>query len=900
MRNNKNKKKLVIKQLISITLFLFFVTLPITTVINASQKQSEGALPIDSGHLRYSITFANPRFKETHLDDNTFTSVEMQGCLSLGKIPGDPVLPLKFIQLLIPAMKTVTRITVEGDSVDATPLFIDLREKPVVPQQPPIPIGNTPPAGIIKNNQIYQSSDPYPITIFDNQYQVGYCRGYAFLSFAVTPIQYTSSEGTLRYYPNLTLTITLSDGGQVNQFYRCNKEDEAWVKTLVSNPEIIETYKAQHPSPLEYPGGLCDPSHHYDYVIVTTTQNGLDYWQTSGSIPYNWDSLMTKHTQQDGLQCTVVTRQAIDACNDYQNPDPLFNDGPAHIREFCKDAYQDWGTRYILFAGDSDKVPVRLLNYAYDYSEPNGGVESDLYYSNLDNNFNANHDTRWGEEGDNGFDLYSELFVGRLPCDTPQDVSNWMTKSFYYADSTDLEYLHNAGFYAGDTTWNCQGDDFIDYSAIKGTNDWLGPNPHADGPFPSWAGFQYGFETWNAVNPGIMYDLSVKWTAEPPNPGWLGGSTSAAITGLQTAINNDEVTLLSAIAHANEHMSCDVYDTQWASQYHNTKPFFITDYGCHCGDFDADDDSMVDVMLYNSDTALAFGCVYNTGFGWGNSECTNASSSFQQKEFWDYFFDLTNNSGDYNNWQLGKGHAWSKDRMAPTINWDYSYGTWRGIIECCLLFGDPAQKIKPPRTNTAPFMPSPPNGPIEGEVGVEYRFTATTTDPDNDSLLYQFDWGDGTMSDWSEPYASGAMANATHFWILGGTYQVCVRVKDVVGAMTAWSDPTSIYIGQPVIQIAKIRGGIGIRLDLINNGDGNATNVDWSATIVGEKSGITLQQDGKILFLGIGQTTSIKPFGLFFGLGKLSITAEAKPLYGNEINQKVNAYLLGIFVIILK
>jgi len=892
MRNKISKKKLVVQQLTSIILFLFFVTVPFATTINASQKQTGGALPVNVEHLRYSIAFTNPRFKETRLNDYTFASVEMQGCLSLGKTPGDPAVPVKFIQLLVPAMKTVTGIAVEGDAVDVTPLLIDLRETPIVPSQPPIPIGNPLPSGIIKNDQIYQSSNPYPTTIYDNQYQVGYCRGYTILSFAVTPVQYTPPEGTLRYYPILTLTINLNDGGQPNQFYKGTAEDEVWVKTLVSNPEITETYKGQPPSPLEYPGGLCDPSYHYDYVIVTTTQNGLNYWDISGTLHYNWNSLIAKHNG-DGLSSTVVTVQQINACTDYQNTDPLFNDQPARIREFCKDAYQDWGTQYVLIAGDADTIAARQLYYAYE-----GTVDSDLYWSNLDNNFNADHDSQWGEEADTGFDLYSELYVGRLPCDTPQDVSNWMTKSFYYVDSTDSKYLDNAGFYGGDTTWNCQGDDFIDYSAIKGTNDWLGPNPHNDGPFPSWAGFQYGFETWDAVNPGIMYNLSVKWTAEPPNPGWQGGSTSAATTGLRTAINNDEVTLLSAIAHSNEHMSCDVTDTVWASQYHNTKPFFITDYGCHCGDFDVDDDSMVDVMLFNSDTYLSFGCVYNTGYGWGNDQGTNSSSAFQQKEFWDYFFDLSNNSGDFSHWQLGKGHAWSKDRMAATINWDYSYGTWRGIIECCLLFGDPAQKIRPPRTNTAPYKPSPPNGLTEGEVGIEYRFTATTTDPDNDSLLYQFDWGDETMSDWGEPYASGAIANATHHWILGGTYQVCVRVKDVVGAMTAWSDPMSIYMGQPVIQIAKIKGGIGVRLDLVNNGDGNATNVNWSVTIVGGTNGITLQQWGSIPSLRVGQTTSIKPFGLFFGLGKLSITVEAMPLYGNAIKQKVDAFLLGIFVII--
>ena len=62
------------------------------------------------------------------------------------------------------------------------------------------------------------------------------------------------------------------------------------------------------------------------------------------------------------------------------------------------------------------------------------------------------------------------------------------------------DYLDNAAFYGGDTGWNAEGDDFIDYSAIKGTNDWLGPNPDDPGQFPTWVGFQYGFETWNEVN----------------------------------------------------------------------------------------------------------------------------------------------------------------------------------------------------------------------------------------------------------------------------------------------------------------------------------------------------------------------------------------------------------------
>ena len=82
--------------------------------------------------------------------------------------------------------------------------------------------------------------------------------------------------------------------------------------------------------------------------------------------------------------------------------------------------------------------------------------------------------------------------------------------------------------------------------------------------FPSWVGFQFGFETWNEVNPGNQFNLSVKYTEAPsPNPGWSG----AGVTGFRTAINNDLVTIISGIAHADNQMSLDVYADDWAILY---------------------------------------------------------------------------------------------------------------------------------------------------------------------------------------------------------------------------------------------------------------------------------------------------------------------------------------------
>jgi hypothetical protein len=311
--------------------------------------------------------------------------------------------------------------------------------------------------------------------------------------------------------------------------------------------------------------------------------------------------------------------------------------------------------------------------------------------------------------------------------------------------------------------------------------------------YPTGLGLQYGFETWNLTNPGNEYDLSVKWTAEPPNPGWRGGD---AVGGLRNAINNNQVTILSAFAHADPHMSCDVYDNDWASQYHNTEPFFVTDMGYHCGDFDAVDDGVLDVMLFNSNTYLAFACTYNTGYGWGSFEDTNSSSAMQMKNFWDYFFDMENNSGDFDNWRLGKGQAWSKDEMAPTIDWTYSSapGSWRGVIECCLLFGDPAQMMKTLHPSEPPETPDAPDGPDHWIVNVECMFSTVTTEPDGEVIYYMFDWDDGNFSEWLGPYQSGQTAEGFHTWTQLGEYEIRVIAKDVNGAKSNWSEATTLSI----------------------------------------------------------------------------------------------------------
>jgi hypothetical protein len=851
-------------------IFCLLLSLPVHGYTSAKGLSSES--PVQSSLLSFTVVFPEPIVQVAEVQGRGCLKVSLDGALSLGNVAGMPILPVSLVKLVLPPLTTVDAVTVAGPS-ETFSVFKDL-----APLQ-----------------QLFDSS-VYPSDVYDGTYQIGYCRGYSILSLAVCPVQYRPSQGVLVMHPSLTISVSLKRTATVNTLFRHLPEDEAWVKDLVLNPEAVNSYRTVQPPILFYPGGLCHSRQSAKYVIITTTTNGLDDWPTSPSLPYNWTSLMQRHIAE-GLSAAKVTLQQIDACHDYYDADPLFNDSQAHVRAFCLDAYKNWGTQYILIGGDgeSNMVPARGMDTA---SESN--IDADIYWSNLDNNFNADHDASWGEEGDSGFDLYSELFLGRVTCDIRQDVSNWMSKSFRYADEVQGSILENAGFYVGDLGWGTiQGDDYLDFSAVNGTSNWLGPNPTS---YPSWLGFLYGFRTWNQVHQDIPYNLSAMWSASPGlNPGWHGGSQQTAIQGMRAAINNDDVSLISSLAHADPHMVMDVSDTDWQTLYHNTHPFFLYEYGNHAGDFDAVDDGVLDTLLFSSNTSLAFGCILNTCYGWtsGTDMDTNSSSALHQKLFWDYLFDMKNNSGSTVQWQLGAAHMFSKDAMAPTINWTNPDGGWRAVIQGCTLFADPAQLLKPPRVvNHPPSVPTTPNGSSTGGLGIEYTFTTQSIDPDGDHVWYSFDWGDDTISNWIGPFPSGVTISASYQWIKPGSYHVRVKASDSLGSETNYSAFTVITVRKAVLVCPAMKGGRELKMTFGNTG-GEAQDVEWDVTVKGGLlRRVNLETRGHIEILK--PDTSLQMFlftDAFKGFGKVTAHLSASAPYADTLQVDHTGFLLGPYLL---
>jgi hypothetical protein len=141
------------------------------------------------------------------------------------------------------------------------------------------------------------------------------------------------------------------------------------------------------------------------------------------------------------------------------------------------------------------------------------------------------------------------------------------------------------------------------------------------------------------------------------------------------------------------------------------------------------------------------------------------------------------------------------------------------------------------RPPTKPFI----TGPINATKNTIYAYTAVSTDADNNTLQYTFDWGGFISTHQSSgflPNGSGFTQN--HSWEVAGRYDVMVTVTD---NQTESSSKITVYID------AKPIGDIGYLLD--NNSDGTYdafySDISKQITAVQKKDGnYNIDSDGNV------------------------------------------------------
>jgi len=95
--------------------------------------------------------------------------------------------------------------------------------------------------------------------------------------------------------------------------------------------------------------------------------------------------------------------------------------------------------------------------------------------------------------------------------------------------------------------------------------------------------------------------------------------------------------------------------------------------------------------------------------------------------------------------------------------------------------------------NRPPNKPTVPSGITSGTKGIQYSYSTSTTDLDEDQVYYMWDWGD-ELSDWLGPHPSGVTVETDHTWTEQGSYEIKVKSKDIYDAESSWSSSLIVTI----------------------------------------------------------------------------------------------------------
>ena len=234
----------------------------------------------------------------------------------------------------------------------------------------------------------------------------------------------------------------------------------------------------------------------------------------------------------------------------------------------------------------------------------------------------------------------------------------------------------------------------------------------------------------------------------------------------------------------------------------------------------------------------------------------------------------------------------------------YVNGYWSHLkyetFEWSALWGNPNLGMGQYTQNTPPKKPATPTGPIQGEAGISLQFSGAGFDIDNNDIYLKWDWGDGSHSGWQGPYQSGSTIVGNHTWEMGGDFDVKIKIKDILGGMSQWSDPLLVNIGAPVIDIdAPSNGFSPIQFSIKNIGQAIAKQINWTLDVKGGLLGLVKAlETGTHDMLSINEQIMIITTKELFGLGPLVIQIEVNAKYGQTTTEQVQGFILGPFILI--
>ncbi len=343
-----------------------------------------------------------------------FDVIRLRGCVN-SRDAGLPNLPFGLLHLLLPqgsraasvSVKMVAEVNLGGDFL-ISPVQPDLKTN-----------GASGGRWVEPDPLVYKSNSPFPVRTAEIVQQ-GYLAGNPMVTLSVTPFRYVPESGDLIFYTQVDIEVELEPDAKAASAFllpmRTPSAEHLYrevLRRVASNGQDVAELGFGGQSSAQSGIGP-DIDEYYQYLIVTSPELAPSFQPLA-----DWKT-------KKGVRTCVVSIDTILA--NYSG-----RDDAEKLRTFLIRAYNR-GTVWVLLGGDEDVIPVR---YAYPTntssvpSYPNQQI-CDLYFSDVDGQWDLDNDGVWGEPQQDSPDIYPDLFVGRIPAGDPVEVSAFVEKLIDY------------------------------------------------------------------------------------------------------------------------------------------------------------------------------------------------------------------------------------------------------------------------------------------------------------------------------------------------------------------------------------------------------------------------------------------------------------------------------------
>jgi hypothetical protein len=408
---------------------------------------------------------------------------------------------------------------------------------------------------------------------------------------------------------------------------------------------------------------------------------------------------LMSHKNRMGISTTIKTTEEIYA--EYTG-----RDTPEQIKLFLKDAYEEWGIKYVLLAGGLnshiDAEDRENVNYGSKdwhvpvrYTNLQEGYISDLYYADLFKGEGVFED--WDSNGNGVYaelfeemDLYPDIYYGRLPCRNIREVitsvrkikqyekyshwnQNWF-KRMIVAGGITFNFLSGPGHEGEEPDGEWLGNLSLDYMKYQ-INDAVkiySSNTNAPRPIAKDIVKEFskgaGFVLFQGHGNAFMWDT--KWINSTGDFNWVGGLQTFHYPFIR---NRNKLPIVVVGGCHNGIFNVTMGQTMrdppqfWLSEYHA--------YGAVIGACFSEK-----LMMKRRGGAIASTGCTDYGIGWP-SDPLNLSAMLECNFFYKIGID--------NVTSLGEAHGGSIQKYMTDVNVQGDSSHYYAITEY-QLFGDPS------------------------------------------------------------------------------------------------------------------------------------------------------------------------------------------------------------------